>query len=182
MKKLKIALGVTASLVAAFLGFVAMQPSEYRIARSARMAAPPAAVFGRVDVLKRWKDWSPWAKRDPAARESYEGPEGGKGAVFRWAGNAEVGEGSLTILESVPASRIRLRLDFVKPFEDTALVDFDFRDVGGATEVVWGMSGRNGFLSKLFCLFVDMDAMVGGDYEKGLAALKALVEGKPAGN
>jgi hypothetical protein len=164
-----------------FLGFVALQPAEFRIARSQRMAAAPATVFAQVNDFHEWSDWSPWIELDPNSTVAFEGPAAGEGAVFRWAGNAEVGEGSMTITESRPHERIRIRLDFVKPFEDTAKVEFTFEPQGDETLVTWSMSGRNNFVAKLFCLFMDMDEMIGGKFEEGLASIKTIVE-QPAGD
>ena len=108
-KKLFIGLGAFAALLVIFLIVVAMQPSDFRISRSLAMSAPPAAIFPHVNELKKWQPWSPWMKLDPNARSTFEGPEGGKGAVMTWAGNNEVGEGRMTILESKPNELIRFR-------------------------------------------------------------------------
>lgn len=175
-KKVLAVLVGLAVLIAGFLAVVALQPSEFLVTRSAVIAAPAAAVFGHVNELRRWKDWSPWAKKDPAAKETFEGPAAGSGAVFRWAGNSEVGEGSMTIVESRAAELIRIRLDFLKPFENSADVAFGFKPEGKGTHVTWTMSGRSDFLGKAVCLFMNMDKMVGGDFEKGLASLKAVAE------
>src|SRR5215210_9240224 len=106
---------IIATLVLGFVVVVAMQPSEFRVTRSAKMNAPPEKVFAEVNDFHKWDDWSPWAKLDPNAKNSLEGPSSGAGAVFRWAGNADVVEGSMTITESKPAERIRLKLEFIKP-------------------------------------------------------------------
>jgi uncharacterized protein YndB with AHSA1/START domain len=164
-----------------FLGFVALQPTEFRIARSQRMAAEPATVFAQVNDFHHWEDWSPWIKLDPNAKATFEGPSEGEGAIFRWAGNAEVGEGSMTITDSRPHERIRIRLDFLKPFEDTADAEFTFEPQGDETLVTWSMSGQNNFIGKLFCLFMDMDEMIGSKFEEGLASIQAIVE-QPAAN
>jgi len=166
-------------LIAGFVGLVAMQPSDFRVRRSAAMAADPAAVFAHVNDFHKWEAWSPWAKRDPNAKNSFEGPESGKGAVFKWSGNAEVGEGSMTLTESVPNQLVRIRLDFIKPFEDTADVEFYFQPEGDQTRVTWTMSGRNNFIAKAMCLFMNMDQMIGGDFEQGLKNMKSVVEKAP---
>lgn len=177
-KKLLVAAGVLAALVAGLLAVAAFQPSEFRIVRTGGIDVPPARVFDHVNVLKNWQAWSPWARKDPAATSRFEGPEGGKGAVFHWAGNEQVGEGTMTVLESEPASRIRLRLEFRKPMQDVAEVEFRFEPAGTGTKVTWTMSGTNGLMEKLFCMFMDLDAIVGGDFEQGLASLKAVAEAK----
>jgi hypothetical protein len=179
-KKILIGLGVVGLALAAFAIVVALQPSDFRVTRSAAMASPPAAVFERVNEFRKWKDWSPWAKKDPAAKETFEGPAAGQGAVFRWAGNSEVGEGSMTITESRPSELVRMKLAFVKPYESSCDVEFAFRAEGKGTAVTWSMFGKNDFVGKAMCLFMDMDKMVGGDFEKGLGSIKALVEAEPA--
>lgn len=177
VKKTLLALAVILlGLVVAFVVVVAMQPTDFTIARSASMAAPVEEVFAQVNDFHHWEAWSPWLELDPNAKATFEGPDAGEGAVFRWAGNQEIGEGSMTILQSVPPEVIRIRLDFVKPFEDTALTEFTFRPEGDGTAVTWTMSGQNNFIGKAFCLFIDLDKMVGGKYEEALANIKAVVE------
>jgi polyketide cyclase/dehydrase/lipid transport protein len=176
----KILLGL-AALVVVFLIVVALQPNEYRVARSAAMAAAPAQVFAQVNDFHNWEAWSPWAKLDPSAKATFEGPRSGEGAVFKWAGNDEIGEGSMTLTQSRPSESIRIRLDFVKPMEGTSDVEFTFKPQGGETNVTWAMSGRHTFISKAICLFMDQDKMLGGYFEKGLASLKAVVEGASKG-
>src|SRR5205823_3997824 len=123
---------------------------------------------------------SPWAKRDPAMRQTYEGATSGAGAVYSWAGNRNVGEGRMTLTESRPNESIRIRLEFLKPFASTADTEFTFKPEASGTLVTWCMTGKKNFASKAFCLFMNMDKMVGGDFEKGLAELKAAAEaGKP---
>jgi Polyketide cyclase / dehydrase and lipid transport len=176
----KVAIGIAAALtvlVLGLVGIVAMQPSEFHIERSAKMAAAPDKIFEQVNDFHKWNDWSPWAKLDPNAQNSFEGPAAGAGAIFRWAGNAEVGEGSMTILESRPPEHVRIELHFVKPFEDTATTEFKLRPEGEQTTVTWSMDGKNNFISKAFCLLImDMEQMIGGKYEEGLASLKKIVE------
>jgi hypothetical protein len=172
----KILLGL-AALVVVFLIVVAMQPNEFRVARTANVAAAPARVFAQVNDFHNWQAWSPWAKLDPNAKAAFEGPPAGEGAVFIWAGNDEVGEGRMTLTESRPSDVIRIRLDFVKPMEGTSDVEFTFKPQGNDTTVTWAMSGRHTFISKAICLFMNQDKMLGGYFEKGLANLKSVVEG-----
>ena len=172
-KVLPVLIGL-AVVIAGFLAFVALQPAEFLVTRSAVIAAPAAEIFGHVDDLRRWKAWSPWAKKDPTAKETFEGPAAGSGAVFRWAGNSEVGEGSMTVVETRPSELIRIRLDFLKPFENSADVAFGFKPEGKGTLVTWTMRGRNDFLGRAVCLFMGMDKMIGGDFEQGLVSLKAV--------
>lgn len=173
---LKKTLIVLAIIVVVFLGLVALQPSEFRVERSAAIAAPAPAVFAQVNDLRKWKAWSPWAKLDPAARETFEGPPAGSGAVLRWAGNNEVGEGSMTITESQPHELIRFRLDFLKPFAATSTAEFSFKPEGDRTLVTWSMSGQNNFIAKAINLFVDCEKMVGEQFEQGLAQMKTVAE------
>jgi hypothetical protein len=176
LKKILIILAV---IVLAFVGFVAMRPSEFRVTRTAAISAPAAAVFAQVNDFHNWEAWSPWAKLDPAARTSFEGPPAGTGAIFRWAGNHEIGEGSMTITESHPSELSRIKLEFLKPFAATSTAEFTFKPEGDQTVVTWSMTGRNNFIGKALCLFMNMDKMVGGMYEKGLAQIKSLVEAAP---
>jgi uncharacterized protein YndB with AHSA1/START domain len=148
LKAILIGLAVLASVVLAFCVVAALQPAELRVERSAIISAPPAVVFEYVNDLHKWQEFSPWAKRDPAARNTFEGPGAGIGAVFAWAGNEEVGEGRMTIVESRPNERVRFRLDFLKPFAGTNDVEFSFVPQGEQTKVVWTMTGENDFLGK----------------------------------
>ena len=175
-KKLLIALGAFAALVVIFVIVVAMQPSTFRISRSLAMSASPPAIFPHVNELKKWEPWSPWMKLDPNAKSTFEGPAGGKGAVMTWAGNNEVGEGRMTILESKPNELVRFRLDFYKPMAGTSEAEFTFKPEGAGTVVTWSMSGTNNFIGRAMCLIMNMDKMVGGQFDKGLASMKAIVE------
>jgi hypothetical protein len=176
----KVILGAVAVIAVVVIGLaiaIAMQPTDYHIERSLAMNAPPEAVFAQVNDFHNWDAWSPWLKVDPNAKATYEGPPSGEGAVFRWAGNDEVGEGSMTILESQPHELIRIKLAFVKPFEDQAATDFHFQPQGNQTKVTWTMDGKNNFVGKAMCLFVfDMDEMIGSKYDEGLASMKKIVE------
>lgn len=165
-----------AVVVLVFVAVVATRPPEFRIERKAVIAAPAAAVFTQVNELRKWEAWSPWAKRDPAMKQTYEGPAAGTGAIATWAGNHEVGEGRMTIVESRPNELIRIKLDFLKPFAATHTAEFTFTPEGDRTNVTWSMSGQNNLLAKAIHLFIDMDKMVGKDFEAGLAAMKALAE------
>ncbi len=173
---LKKILLVLVLLIAGFLVVVAMQPPDYRVVRSTTIAAPQAFVFERVNDFHKWEAWSPWAKLDPNAKNTFEGPPAGKGAGFAWVGNSQVGEGRMTITESRPSDLIRVKLDFVKPFESTATTEYTLTFANNQTTITWAMSGQKNFLSKAVCLFMNMDKMVGGDFEKGLASLKSVSE------
>jgi hypothetical protein len=165
-----------ALIIIALVIVVAMQPSEFRVVRTATMSAPAPAVFAQVNDFHNWEAWSPWAKLDPAMKKTYEGAPAGTGATYTWAGNNQVGEGRTTITESRPSDLIRMKLEFVKPFAATNTVEFTFKPEGDQTAVTWSMAGKNNFMGKAVGLFMNMDKMVGGDFEKGLASLKAVTE------
>lgn len=176
---LKIVLLSLAALVVVFLVVVALRPSEFRIARSATLAAPAATVFAQVNDLRAWQAWSPWARLDPNAKVSFSGPETGAGSAFSWDGNNQIGTGTMTITESRPDERVRFRLDFEKPMKATNTAEFTFISApDGGTTVTWTMDGRNNFIAKAFCLFVNMDKMLGTQFEQGLENLRAPVEAK----
>jgi len=173
--KILIGVGIVLVLLAAF---VATRPSDFTVTRSATFSAPAAAVFAQVNELKKWEAWSPWAKKDPQAKSTYAGPGAGTGASMSWAGNKDVGEGRMTIMESKANELVRFKLEFFKPFEATNEAQFAFKSEGDKTALTWTMTGKNNFISKAMCLVFDMDKMVGGDFEKGLAGIKAIVEAK----
>jgi hypothetical protein len=176
LKKILIALAV---IIIAFLGVVAMQPSEFRVARTATIAAPAPVVFAQVNDFHNWEAWNPWAKLDPAMKQTYEGAPVGTGAMYTWAGNSQVGEGRMTLTESRPSDLIRIKLEFLKPFPGTSTAEFTFKPVGSETAVVWSMAGKNNLMAKAVCLFMNMDRMIGGQFEKGLTQMKAVVEAAP---
>ena len=182
----KILVWIGAILALLLLGFavvVAVQPEDFRVERSATMAASPDKVFAHVNDFHRWDAWSPWLELDPGAKTTFEGPTAGEGAVFRWSGNDQVGEGSMTIVESRPDERIGIELAFVKPMQDVADVEFTFQPDGERTKVSWIMSGKNDdFMSKAACLVMNMESYIGTKYEQGLANLKRIVEAEPTGN
>jgi hypothetical protein len=165
---------VLVAVVAVFAVVVALLPSEYRIARSTTVSAPE--VFAQVNDFHNWEAWSPWAKLDPSAKTTFEGPAAGQGAVLAWSGNDKVGEGRMTLTESRPAELVRIRVDFVKPFAGTSTSEFNFKPAGNQTAVTWAMSSQRNFLEKAMCLFVNMDKMLGGEFEKGLAQMKSVAE------
>lgn len=158
---------------------VAMQPSEFRIERTATVSASAPAVFAQVNDFHNWEAWSPWAKRDPAMKTTYEGAPAGTGAIYTWAGNHEVGEGRSTIIESRPNELIRITLEFVKPFAGTNTAEFTFKPEGDHTAVTWSLYGSNNFMAKAVGLVMNMDDMVGNDFEQGLASLKSVTEMAP---
>jgi hypothetical protein len=163
-------------VAAGAVAIVARQPSGYRVARSATIAASPAVLFPYVDDLVKFNTWNPWLKVDPTAQVTYYGAPAGQSASMAWSGDRNVGQGRMTIIESRPNDRIRLRLDFVKPFASTAHAEFGFVPEDGHTVVTWSMWGENSLMAKAMALVMDMDAMIGGQFEKGLADLKGRIE------
>jgi uncharacterized protein YndB with AHSA1/START domain len=159
----------------AFVGIVVTRPSEFHVTRSLAMSAPASTVFAQVNDLHKWKAWSPWAKMDPNATETHEGPVSGTGSIMRWAGNMKVGEGSMTIVESHPNDLIRFRLEFLKPMAATNTAEFTFKPQGNQTLVTWSMSGHNNFIGKAMSLIMNCDKMVGDQFEQGLSQLAAVV-------
>ncbi len=181
-------LAAVGAIVAVVGIVVARRPSEFRVSRTTTIAAPAPVVFAQVNDFHKWSAWSPYEKRDPQMRKTYEGAPAGTGAVYSWAGNREVGEGRTTIVESRPSDLIRIRLEFEKPFKATSTAEFTFEPDGERTAVTWSLTGRHNFVMKAMCLFMNMDRMTGGDFEKGLADMKAVAEGvagltpQPAGD
>ncbi len=169
-------------LLAGFVGVAAMQPDDFRVERALVMAVPAEVVFLEVNDLQQWQAWSPWAKMDPNMKVTFEGPRTGVGAVHTWAGNSDVGEGRMTIVESVSPEIIRMSLEFYKPMAATNTAEFKFQPDGAVTLVTWSMAGKNNLIGKAFGLIVDCDKMVGEQFEKGLKSLKVLVEGKSPQN
>ncbi len=175
-RMIKLILICLAAIVVVLLIVVALQPADFRITRSATVSAPPAVVFEQFNDFHKWDAWSPWAKLDPNAKNTFDGPPTGVGAGFAWTGNNQVGEGRMTITESRPSELILIRLEFVKPFSATNITEFTFRPVGNQTAVSWTMSGNNRFMGKAMGLIMNCEKMLGGQFEKGFANLKAIVE------
>ena len=160
-----------------FIVVIAGQPDEFKVVRSAKISAPPEKVFAHVNDFHQWEAWSPWAKMDPACKNNYTGAAAGAGAILAWAGNKKVGEGRMTITESRPGDLIRIKLEFFKPFKATNTAEFTFKAEGGQTAVTWSMFGKNNFVGKIFGLIMNFDKTVGGDFERGLAVMKSVVDG-----
>lgn len=177
LRKILIAL---AALIALFVVIVAMQPSDFRVERTATIAAPQASLFEQVNDLRKWEAWSPWAKLDPDAKVSFEGPDSGQGAAMSWAGNEKVGKGKMWIVESRPNDAVKLKADWVEPYEGSSNSEFAFKGEGEKTEVSWTMSSQHNFLEKAMCLIMNGKKMIGDDMEKGLAQMKASAETGPA--
>lgn len=163
-------------IIAIFCVVVAMQPAHYTVERSATINAPAPVVFAQVNDFHKWQAWSPWEKIDPNIKKEFSGAAAGNGAVYSWVGNSDVGEGRMTITDSRPSDSIKIKLEFIKPFAATNATDFTFTSQGNSTNVKWTMSGDKNFVAKAFTMFMDMDKMVGSDFEKGLAQMKTVSE------
>ena len=167
---------VIAVLIAGVLIFAATKPDTFGVQRAASIKAPPEKVFSLINDFKRWDAWSPWEKKDPAMKRTFGAVTVGKGATYAWDGNKDVGQGSMEIVESVTPNKVALKLDFVKPFEAHNLVTFTLEPKGDATSVTWAMEGPTPYFAKIIHVFINMDSMVGKDFEAGLAGLKAIAE------
>ena len=176
LRIIKIAAILMLVFIAGVLIVAATRPDVFRVERSASIKAPPEKIFPYINDFKRWDAWSPWEKKDPALKRSYGTTTSGKGATYAWEGNKDVGVGSMEIAESVPPSRVGIKLNFVEPFEARNDVVFTLEPRGDTTNVRWAMRGNIPYFAKIIHLFFDMDRMVGSDFEAGLAALKAAVE------
>jgi hypothetical protein len=177
LKKTLVGVGaVLGVIVIGFVGLAAMQSSDFRVTRSLAMKAPPSTVFQQINDFHAWEAWSPWAKLDPAAKTTFDGPTSGEGASFAWSGNDKVGEGRQTILKSQPDELVQIKLDFERPFKDTCTSEFTVKPDADQTLVTWSMYGKRGFVGKCMGLIIDCDKIIGPDFEKGLASMKAIVE------
>ena len=172
-KKLALALGVGLGVL---LAVIALQPSSFHVERSATIQAPAGVVYGHIQSLRAMDRWSPYAQMDPQMKIDYAGPESGVGARSSWQG-PQMGSGRLTITAVEPEQSIEMKLEMLAPMQATNRILFTLVPSGGATQVTWRMEGSNGFLGKAIGLVMDMDEMVGGQFEQGLASLKTLVEG-----
>jgi uncharacterized protein YndB with AHSA1/START domain len=159
------------AVVVVVLTFASTKPNDFSVKRSAEIKAPADKVFALINDFRQWPKWSPWEKLDPNLRRTLSGAEAGRGSVYEWEGNKRVGAGRMEILDSVPPSRIDIKLSFLKPFKAENRTVFTITPVGGASHVQWEMTGTNNLMFKVMGLFMSMDKMVGGDFEKGLAAM-----------
>ena len=173
---IKIIAIVVVVLIAALLGFAATKPDTFRVQRAASIKAPPEKIFALINDFNSWGSWSPYEKKDPTMKRTLSGTANGKGAVYEWDGNKEIGKGSMEITESSLPSKVTIKLDFVKPFEAHNIVEFTMEPKGDSTNVTWAMHGSNSYLAKIMSIFFSMDRMVGKDFETGLANLKTVSE------
>ena len=167
---------VLALVIAAVLILAATKPDRFRIERAATLKAPADKIFPLIADFHQWLNWSPWEGRDPQLKRAYSGAERGKGAVYAWDGDKNVGSGRMEILDAIASSKIVIKLDFLKPFEAHNTAEFTMLPQGGATNVIWVMHGPVPFMSKVMQVFMNMDRMIGKDFEIGLANLKTITE------
>jgi uncharacterized protein YndB with AHSA1/START domain len=170
VKILKILFILIAVAILVVLGLAMRQPDIFVVQRTATLPAPAEKVYAVLEDFRRWPEWSPF-ERDPAMKRTISEPGKGKGATYAWEGNSDVGAGRMEITEATPPSKLVLKLDFIKPFATSNVVEYTLVPKGNATDVTWSMRGPMPFISKVICVFVDMDKMVGKDFEAGLAKL-----------
>ncbi len=166
---------VALAVIGAVLAFVASRSNEFRVERAATIKAPPERIYSLINDLRGWNAWSPWEKLDPAMKRNFSGAAAGRGAVYEWAGNGEVGAGRMEITDASP-SKITIKLDFLRPFEGHNVAQFTLDPAGAATKITWAMQGPQSFICKLMGLVMNMDRMIGGQFETGLSNLKAIAE------
>jgi hypothetical protein len=174
--EMKLILGTVLLVVLVLAAYILTRPDRFHIERTATINAPSATIFPHIDDFHRWIGWSPWEEIDPQMQRSYDGPASGAGAGYRWAGNSKIGEGAMKITESTPSSRVRIALEFIKPFRASNEATFTLAPAGTGTQVTWAMDGQNSLMSKTIGLFMSMDTMIGTQFEKGLASLKRIAE------
>lgn len=170
---------ISAAIIA-ILAIAGTRPATFHVERSIQTTASAEAVFPYLNDLHKFPEWSPWQKLDPKMTVEYSGAEAGAGASYHWVGNKDVGEGRMTITDSKPGSHVSMKLEFLKPFESTSDVRLSTFAEAGGTKVTWSMDGNNNYMAKVMSLFMNMDQMIGKDFEAGLANLKRLAESAPA--
>jgi hypothetical protein len=174
LKKILVGLAV---VIVAILAFAATRPPAFRVERTATIKAPSDSVFALVNDFHAWQQWSPWEKLDPNMKRTITGPPSGKGAIYEWSGNSDVGAGRMEIVESNQPSEILIKMHFLEPLEAQSMTEFSFAPQGDSTKITWAMYGENNYLAKLMHMFMNMDSMIGKDFEAGLAKIKTLAEG-----
>lgn len=163
------------TVASALIAYISLRPDGFNITRSAVIDAAPEAIYAEINDFHNWEKWSPWAKLDPNAKYEFGGSPLGYNSTMSWSGDKKVGVGKMTIVESRQNERVRLKLEFTKPMKATNDVVFDLKPVGEKTEVVWSMTGKHDFMGKAFDLFMNLDKMVGAQYEQGLANLASVL-------
>lgn len=167
---------ILAIVIAAILVFALTKPGTLRVQRTIDIKAPADRIFPLISDFHQWRNWSPYETKDPAMKRSYDGTDSGKGAVYAWDGDKNVGSGRMEILEASVPSKIVIKLDFFAPFEAHNTAEFTMLPQGNTTHLSWVMHGPANFMSKLMQVFINLDNMIGRDFEVGLANLKTLTE------
>ena len=163
-------------VILGILAFAATRSDSFSVQRSTTIHAPADKVFALINDFHRWGEWSPWEKLDPEMKRTFSGAAAGPGTVYEWTGNSKVGAGRMEVLKAAPASKVDIKLDFIKPFEGHNITEFTLTPQGENTQVDWVMHGPAPFVSKLMGVFVSMDSMIGKDFEAGLANMKSAAE------
>jgi carbon monoxide dehydrogenase subunit G len=176
LKAIAIIFGIFAVGAAGVLVFAATKPDAFRVQRAASIKAPPEKIFPLLNDLHNFASWSPYEKKDPAMKRTHSGAPSGKGAVYAWDGDRNVGSGRLAIADSSPPSKVTLDLDMLTPLKAHNVVEFTLEPKGETTNVTWAMNGQVPFIAKIVHVFINVDRMVGKDFEEGLANLKAVAE------
>jgi hypothetical protein len=171
---LGVVLGVV--IVGALLAFAATRPDSLHVQRATIIKAPPEKIFPLINDFRRWSSWSPYETVDPAMKRTYSGASNGTGAVYEWEGNMQIGQGRMEITDASQPSSVTIKLDFFKPLEGHDIARFALVPAGGSTNVTWTMDGPSPYVGKLIGVFVNMDAMIGDQFDTGLAKLKAAAE------
>ena len=176
LKILSVLAAIVMVVVVAILGYAATKPDSFRVERTATIKAPPDRIFALIANLRGWSVWSPYEKKDPDMKRAFNGPENGKGAVYEWDGDKNVGRGRMEIVEATPPTKIVIKLDFIKPFEGHNTAEFTLVPTDDNTTVTWAMYGPSPYVAKVMGTLFDMDKMIGNDFEAGLANLKTTAE------
>lgn len=171
-----IALAIVIALIVVVLLIAQSKPETFRLERSATIAAPPTVVYPLIDDFHHWGEWSPWERLDPNLKRTFSGAPNGKGAIYEWEGTPKVGSGRMEILRADAPELVKIQLDFLKPFEAHNTAEFTLRPDGNGTRVTWAMYGPNPLMMRLMKLFMNMEGMIGKDFEAGLANMKAAAE------
>ncbi len=165
-----------AVLIAIVLGLAVMRPDTFRVQRSIDINAPADKIFPLINDYRNWGSWSPYEHVDPDMQRTFSGAPSGKGSIYEWRGNKNIGHGRMEILDATTPSKIVIKLDFFSPFEAHNMAEFTMQPKGGATNVTWAMHGPVPFMAKIIHMFMNMDRMVGGQFQQGLVSMKAVAE------
>lgn len=164
------------AVIAGILVYASTRPDSFSVQRATTIHAPADKVFALINDFHRWGEWSPWEKLDPEMKRTFSGAAAGPGTIYDWTGNSKVGAGRMEILKAASASKVDIKLDFIKPFEGHNIAEFTLTPQGENTQVQWVMHGPAPFVTKLMGVFVSMDSMIGKDFEAGLANMKNAAE------